>query len=93
MIRRRPPGGMDAIPLFSFSGAERPPPFFDILYKYPVMILIVFGLVLAIISVLMLIQAKKEENEAGEYSIVFENEEELEKCLRLLNANRITKIK
>ena len=58
-----------------------------------VMILIVFGLVLAIISVLMLIQAKKEENEAGEYSIVFENEEELEKCLRLLNANKITKIK
>ena len=57
------------------------------------MILVVFGLVLAIISVLMLIQAKKEENEAGEYSIVFENEEELEKCLRLLNANRTTKIK
>ena len=57
------------------------------------MVLVVLGLVLAIIGVLMLIQAKKEENEAGEYSIVFENEEELEKCLQLLNDNRITKIK
>ena len=53
------------------------------------MVLAAIGLVLAIIGILLLIQAKKEENSGYEYSIVFESEEELEKVLQILHARKI----
>ena len=56
-------------------------------------VLAAVGLVLAIVGILLLIQAKRDEDEAYEYSIVFENEEELERVLQILHAHKITTTK